>query len=129
MNWFKKFMNGRYGGDQLSLLLLIISVVISLIASITDIPYLGLLSFIPLIIAMNRMLSRNISKRQKENYKLVRLYYPIKNKMSKRKARLKDKENRYFKCSICKTILRVPKGKGKITVTCPKCKNKLIKKT
>ena len=33
----------------------------------------------------------------------------------------RDKEHRYFKCPNCGQYLRVPRGKGKITVNCRNC--------
>lgn len=130
MNWLKKVMAGRYGGDQLCIALLILSVLLSLIS---EIPRLGLvlyLSFIPLALSIFRMFSKNINKRSMENYKFSILISPIYSWSNKRIRRLQDsKTHKYFSCPNCKTQLRVPKGKGKISISCPKCKTEFVKKT
>lgn len=130
MNWLQKFMVGRYGGDQLSMALLILSLVIALIARISGNAYISLISYIPLGFGVFRMLSRNISKRSMENYKFSMIVSPIYSKSLKIGKRFKEiKTHKYFKCQKCKTQLRVPKGKGKIMITCVRCKNEFIKKT
>lgn len=126
MEWLKKFMYGRYGGDNLSRGLLILSFILLILSNILpkSLWFLTIISYIPALICVFRIFSRNIYKRQIENYK----YLKIRNKVIaffKRKSnRLKDlKTHKYFKCSNCNQILRVPRGHGKISITCPKCKN------
>ena len=43
--------------------------------------------------------------------------------------RIKDREHRYFDCPKCRQPVRVPRGKGKIMITCPKCKERFQRKT
>jgi ribosomal protein L37AE/L43A len=69
-------------------------------------------------IAIFRTLSRNTYKRYQENRKFLAL-----------QQRIKDRDHRYFSCPRCKQTVRVPRGKGKIAISCPKCKEKFIKKT
>ena len=130
MDWLKRFMKGRYGGDQLSAALLILSIVLTLIAQLARVPLLIFVGYIPLGISIFRMFSKNKTKRSMENYKFAMLMSPVYARYRKILHRLKDsKTYRYYKCSNCKTTLRVPKGKGKIIVTCPKCKTKFPKRT
>lgn len=130
MDWLRKFMTGRYGGDQLSMFLLIFSVLLTLTTRSTRFPLLAFISYVPLGICIFRMLSRNIQKRSMENYKFAMLVSPAYSWLNKKKNRLADaKTHRYFECPNCKTNLRVPKGKGNIIITCPKCKTELRKKT
>lgn len=130
MEWFKKFMAGRYGGDQLSIFLVILSLLLTLIGQIVEIELLIVLSYIPLLVAIYRIFSKDIHKRSMENYRFAILVSPIYSKFKKTQDRIRaSKTHKYFKCSNCKTTLRVPKGKGKILVTCPKCKVKVTKKT
>jgi ribosomal protein L37AE/L43A len=68
--------------------------------------------------AIFRMLSKNVYKRYEENRKYLRFL-----------DRWKDKEHRYYDCPKCKQTVRVPRGKGKISITCPTCKEKFVKKT
>ena len=60
-----------------------------------------------------------------ENQKFINWWYPIKNRFASAKARRADKDHKYFTCKNCKTICRVPAGKGKIVITCPKCGQKI----
>ena len=130
MNWFKKFFAGRYGGDQLSMALIILSLLLTIIGQLTRFPLLVFVSYVPLGISLFRILSKNISKRSMENYKFAIFMSPIYSKYKNFQNRLKDrKTHRFFKCPNCKTKLRLPKGKGKIIITCPKCKTKFTKIT
>lgn len=130
MNWFKKFMQGRYGGDQLSLVLIILSFILSLTGQISRLRFISILSYIPLGISIFRILSKDISKRSMENYKFSILMSPIYKKYINFKNRVKDsKTHKYFRCPNCKQKLRIPRGKGKIVVTCSKCNHKFNKKS
>lgn len=119
---FRRFMQGRYGNDKLNTVILIVGLIVSLLQLLMPIPTLRLacmlLSYGLLIWAMFRMLSRNTYKRYEENRKYLRFL-----------DRRKDKAHKYFDCPRCRQSVRVPKGKGKIAITCPKCKEKFIKKT
>ena len=114
----RNFMYGRYGTDQLNTCLLIVGVVLCLLSMIPKLYFLGFISFIPLIVTIFRMYSRNIYKRRRENQAFLRLLAPI-----------RDRKNRYFKCPKCHQHIRVPRGKGKIVIRCPSCGEKFTKKT
>ncbi|PHV71413.1 hypothetical protein CS063_05025 [Sporanaerobium hydrogeniformans] len=130
MEWFKKFMQGRYGVDQLSIFLLLLSLPLSLILAFIDFPYLSLITYVPLILCYLRIFSKNISKRQQENFRFLRYWYPTKKKALGYWSRLKGmKTHRYYHCPQCKQALRVPKGRGNIRITCPKCKAEFSKRT
>lgn len=130
MNRFRKFMLGRYGMDQLSMVLLIFSVLLALTSQITGLPSMALISYLPLMICIYRMLSKNIGKRSMENYKFFMFISPLYSWFQKKQGRIKTvKTHRYFKCPNCKATLRLPKGKGRIIITCPKCRTKFEKKT
>ena len=68
--------------------------------------------------ALFRTLSRNTYKRYQENRKFLQIF-----------DRLKDRQHRYFDCPKCRQTVRVPRGKGKIAISCPKCGEKFIRKT
>ena len=116
--WLARFMYGRYGSDKLNMVLLVTGLVISLISSFSGVFLLGYLSWIPFFFVLFRMFSRNIPARRRENQRFVNFL-----------NRMKDRDNRYFNCPQCHQMVRVPKGKGKINIRCPKCGNKFIKKT
>ncbi|MDR2615993.1 MAG: hypothetical protein LBC28_05370 [Oscillospiraceae bacterium] len=87
-------------------------------------------SYALLAIALWRMLSRNIHRRRAENDRFIRVWWPLRTKIKRFLTGFKDrKSHRFFKCPSCKNILRVPKGKGKLQITCPKCGERFIKKT
>lgn len=122
-------MYGRNGVDSFNRFLLITALVVNLISSLADSWLLSLLGSGILAYCIFRTLSKNLYKRQSENAK----YLNVRNKLLRDKNTRKKmwderKTHKYFKCK-CGTRLRVPKGKGKIEITCPKCKTKIIKKT
>ena len=131
-NWFRKlgqrintglshFMTGRYGMDKLNSAILWTSVAVVLIAMF--LPWMvslvfTILAYILMGWAIFRSLSRNTYKRYRENRRFLLLI-----------DRFKDREHKYFVCPRCRQPVRVPRGKGKIAITCPKCKEKFIRKT
>ena len=118
----QRFMMGRYGTDKLNTLILGVALVLCLISMFMPLAWLRLtlaaLSYAFMGYAIFRCLSRNTYKRYLENRKYLAFL-----------ARIKDREHKYFQCPKCRQSVRVPKGKGKISITCPKCKEKFIKKT
>lgn len=119
--WLDRFMTGRYGMDRLNSVLLWVSVALAVLAMLLPgIVGLGLtlLAYLLMGIAVFRALSHNTYKRYRENRWFLLQW-----------DRLKDREHRYYSCPKCRQSVRVPKGKGKIAITCPKCKEKFIKKT
>ncbi|HHW30240.1 MAG TPA: hypothetical protein GXX20_00975 [Clostridiaceae bacterium] len=130
MNWLRNFMTGRYGGDHLSIALLILSILLTFFGQILRFPFLMILSYIPMGICVFRTFSKNINKRRMENYKFMMLMSPVYAWFNKLQKRIIDsKTHKYFKCPKCKATLRLPKGKGKILIICPKCRNEFTRKT
>ena len=118
----RRFMEGRYGTDKLNTAILTLGFVLCLISMIIRIPVVNLvltgLSYALMIWAICRTLSRNTYKRYQENRKYLQIF-----------GRLKDREHRYFDCPKCRQMVRVPRGKGKIAITCPNCREKFVRKT
>jgi len=118
----RRFMMGRYGTDKLNMAILGAGVIACLISVFIRLPLMNLiltaLSYGLMIWAIFRTLSRNTYKRYQENRRYLMLI-----------DRIKDREHRYFDCPKCRQPVRVPRGKGKIAITCPKCREKFIKKT
>ena len=117
----QQFMMGRYGRDQFSIALLCASLVFNLLSSLLNSAFLYWVSMAFLCYALFRMLSRNISKRRAENTKFLTATRPLKRRFSSLRNQMQDKEHRYFRCPNCKQQMRVPKGKGRIQVTCRNC--------
>lgn len=129
-----RFMYGRNGSDQLNLallaaylLILLVQVVFGRIVAVRMI--LELASALLAVLVLFRTFSKNLSKRRAENARFLNWWYPVKNRISGAQQRRLDKEHKYFTCKNCKTICRVPTGKGKIEITCPKCGGKIIGKS
>ena len=120
--WFRQFMQGRYGGDKLNMIILwsgVIACILSLIIPVHVIKIIFLvISYGLMGWAIFRAFSTNTYKRYQENRKYLRLM-----------DRLKDRTHRHFECPKCRQPVRVPRGKGRIAITCPKCREKFIKNT
>ena len=118
----RSFMAGRYGTDRLNMVILCAGLFCSLLSVWVKAVPLNIifwaLSYGLMIWAICRALSRNTYKRYQENRKFLQIF-----------TRLKDRQNRYFDCPKCRQLVRVPRGKGKIAITCPRCKEKFIRKT
>ena len=126
-NSMRRFMAGRNGVDQLNFFLLIAAValnVVSLILSRLGAVFavvgmlVSLISYGVLGWYLFRFFSRNLEKRILENRRYLTW-----------KSRIRDRQNRYYRCHNCKQTVRVPRGRGKICIKCPKCSEKFIKKT
>ncbi len=129
MNFFKRFMHGRYGMDQLSFTLLIIALIILIISRLL-LPILGYFALAIVVYAYYRFFSKDIKKRQGENMKFLSVAKPMQMKIKiKRLLIFGTKTHKYYKCPKCKQMLRVPKNKGLIQITCSRCKKEFIKKT
>lgn len=121
MNFLRRFMYGRYGADQLNLFLLVLYLVLFFLSSITSWGIFYILSLAVMFLSFFRMLSRNIPKRQAENARFLHFFTPAARWLRTRRAILTDREHRYFKCPGCGQQLRVPRGKGRINITCRSC--------
>ena len=119
----RHFMTGRYGSDKLNMWILGFAVICCVIALfVTGLPLvylaLNILSYGLMFWAIFRTLSRNTYRRYRENRRFLMLL-----------DRVKDRQHKYFDCPKCRQPVRVPRGKGKIAITCPKCAEKFIRKS
>ena len=118
----RTFMAGRYGTDRLNMVILCTGLAASILSSLLKVSGLNvifwLLSYGLMFWAIWRSLSRNTYKRYQENRKFMQIV-----------DRIKDRQHRYFDCPKCRQTVRVPRGKGKISITCPRCREKFVKKT
>ena len=119
---YRRFMEGRYGTDRLNMTILTTGLVLCILSMFFRIPAVNLtltvLSYVLMFWAIFRTLSRNTYKRYQENRKYLQVF-----------DRMKDRDHRYFDCPKCRQMVRVPRGKGKIAITCPRCREKFVKKT
>ncbi len=143
MNNYRPFNSNHSGADELSVTLIIAGILLILAYPIFTLSYLRIafiaLGVILIALALMRALSTNIAKRRNENDTFLSIFgggnseERRREREEKRKRRQKRKENEkiyaYFFCPKCKKELRVPRGKGKIKITCPNCGNQFIRKT
>ena len=120
-NALARFMYGRNGTDQLGLFTLTLYLLLWILQAFTGWFFLLLIEYLLLFLTLFRMLSRNLARRRAENAKFLQVVRPVKNRFLSHRARFKDKEHRYFKCPNCGQQMRVPRGKGRITVHCRSC--------
>ncbi len=118
----RRFMQGRYGVDKLNIAILSVGLAVCVVSLFINSPAVNLalmaVSYGLMFWAMFRILSRNTYRRYQENRRFLQLF-----------DRVKDRQHRYFNCPKCRQRVRVPRGKGKISITCPRCGEKFVRKT
>lgn len=129
MKKIREFFMNRYGMDSLNRALMVLYIIFLIISLITRQDVFMYISLGIVVYQVYRALSRNFTARTKENQVFIKFWNPIKRKYYSIKKKITDKTHRYFKCPKCKTEIRVPKNKGKIRITCPKCSEQFIKNT
>ena len=132
LNKFREFMYGRYGGnDALNIFLIICGAVVTLILSLFfyRAPLMRLIGFVPYGLAVFRALSKNYEARIKENRRFLEVSAPWRSFILKKINQLRDKDHKYYACPQCHRTLRVPRGRGKIKISCPHCGREFFKKT
>lgn len=126
----QRFMIGRYGADELSKAQ---SVVVMILLVLSLFGRLGILYWLALalmIYSIWRMFSKNVSKRYEENQKYLNYRYKATVKIDRMKKHFAQRKiYRFYKCPQCRQKVRVPKGRGKICITCPKCRTEFVKKS
>ena len=127
-----RFMYGRNGIDALNWALVILELVVSILSSIIRVQgvsqALYFVSMVLMFIVLIRSFSRNLDQRRAENAKFLAWWMPKANAMRGAQARRADKAHKYVRCS-CGAYCRVPRGVGKVELTCPKCGKKKVVKT
>lgn len=129
-NWLVRFMEGRHGVDHYSRFLSIAACVLLVVSLLLNAQLLWYVSLFLLLYSYFRIFSRNTAKRQAENRKYLTVSYRFTSKFHAKKQRWQQRKDfRFFPCPGCKAVMRVPKGKGKIQITCPKCGMQFVRKS
>ena len=142
---FMRFMQGRYGVDELGRFMTGLLLVVIILDMFTRSKIMNILFWVLFVLIYYRMFSKNWSKRQLENQKYLNIKYKLHTKwcqitkkqggnstaqmVNKFKYDMEQKKKYHiYKCPKCKQKIRIPRGKGKIAISCPKCHNEFIKR-
>lgn len=125
---FQRFMMGRYGIDSFSKFLLGVVLVCWFLNMIFGSRILYSWCVVLMVYVYYRMFSRQIAKRQMENMKFLSIKSKLLSKLKLNKTQIQQRKTHHiYKCPVCKQKIRIPRGKGRICITCPKCKNEFTK--
>lgn len=124
-----RFMQGRYGADQLNRFLTIL-VIICLVFSLFGLRIFYVFGIALLIYSYFRVFSKNLYKRREENAAFIRMEYRFRQRFASWKRTMQQRKTHHiYRCPSCKQKIRVPRGKGRIEIRCPKCSHTFIKKS
>lgn len=135
--WLQNIIRQSNGVDELSTFLLKTGTILGIIGLLFNSTIIVWLAFILIIFMYGRTFMKNRHKFYQQNRK----YHQIRNNiinyfngqrdiLERKKERLDQRKTyRFYKCPKCGQKVRVPKGKGKIAITCPSCAEKFVKKT
>ena len=126
---FYRFMQGRYGIDQLNSFLMIVCVICFIVNMFIGSIVLTFIAYGTWLFVIFRMFSKNIYARNRENDKYLNFFSPLSRWLKLKLMSKQDPSHKYFSCPKCKQMVRVPKGHGTVVVTCPNCQNKFEKRT
>lgn len=127
---FLRFMQGRYGADQLYRVMLIGGAVLVILSNFIFEAFFLLLGWILVVLAFVRAFSKDYSRRYAENQKFLELTGKIRKVFGKQKYVMEQRKDYHiYTCPQCRQKIRMPRGKGKVEISCPKCHTKFIKKS
>ncbi|MDE6625720.1 MAG: hypothetical protein K2K56_05035 [Lachnospiraceae bacterium] len=132
----REVMSRRCGLDELNSFIMLVAFVFVLIALFTQKGIYILLGDVFGIICYIRIFSKKLDKRSRENAlymrymgNVVAIARRVKLVVKMKIKSIQDKEYAYFVCPTCGQVVRVPKGKNKVNIRCPKCSMTFIKRT
>lgn len=124
----QQFMVGRYGIDSFSKFLMGTALVLCILDIFIDSAMMNSWFVLIIIYVYFRMFSRNHSKRYQENMKYLQIRNKVIAKFNSEKSVMKQRKTHHiYKCPTCRQKIRIPRGKGRICITCPKCKTEFTK--
>lgn len=126
-----RFMQGRYGNDGLNRFLLIVIFVCFILSLFSGrVGIFHIIGTASLVYLYFRMFSKNIYKRRAENAVYLKYEYKVKQFFATFKRDMKQRKTHHiYRCPSCKQKIRIPRGKGRIEIRCPKCSTTFIKKS
>ncbi len=122
---FANWMRGRNGADELSMAIVVLSALLLVINLFAHTRFLPFIALALALYACWRDSSKNLAARRKENRAFLKLLGPAAQWIKNPRATMDERRSyKHLTCPSCGQQMRVPRGKGKMRVTCPKCKNK-----
>jgi DNA-directed RNA polymerase subunit RPC12/RpoP len=124
IKWYlRHFMDGRNGMDECAKTSMIGACIIMMISNVLRSAMVHLLAWMMFVYGLYRIFSRDVRRRSEENHTFLSYLQLGRMNFEQRKT------HRIYLCKNCKRKIRVPKGKGKIEITCPSCGCKMIHHT
>lgn len=123
------FMYGRYGVDTLNIVLMGCCLTAFLLNIFITGVALRFVGYGIWLLVIFRMFSKQAYKRNQENKKFMQIISPLTRRKKLYQTRKQDPTHKYYRCSSCQQIVRLPKGRGKVVVKCPKCQHQFEKRT
>ena len=124
----RNLMMGRYGIDSFSKFLMGIAVVLCILDIFVNSVFINSWFIVIIVYVYYRMFSRNYNKRYQENMKFLQIKNKVVAKFNSEKSIMKQRKTHHiYKCPTCSQKIRIPKGKGRICITCTKCKTEFTK--
>ena len=125
-----RFMVGRNGVDDLARFESWFVLVVLILSIFTRSGLLDLIAIAFIVHMYFRVFSRNVSKRYEENQKFLNFRYDWTVKWNRKKKHFEQRKMyKFYKCPMCRQEVRVPRGHGKICITCPKCREEFIRRS
>ena len=132
-NFVNKLMYGRYGHDQLNVFLLVLTLAAWIACLFVKQPLanrvISTAGYVLILLSLFRCMSRSYDRRRSENERFLTITNPITRTVRQMHAQTMDRDHKYFRCPTCGQMLRVPRGKGKISISCRSCGTSFQKKT
>ena len=133
-SWLTRVMAGRNGVDRLGRFLSVVTVIFLLLSLLAGRSGAGslfwVLGVVCFLLGLFRSFSRNLQRRRAENEAYIRLEEKVLGRFRGARERFRQrKDYRFFQCPSCRTWLRVPRGKGRVQVTCRQCGERFTRKT
>lgn len=127
-DWQRKvaeWLRGRQGPDDLAVFSVNLAIVIVLVNVFARTGWLGWVALALVAYSMFRIQSKNLGARARENAAFLKALGPVRPWIQNPRAAWSElRAYKHVRCASCKQRIRVPRGKGKLRVTCPRCKSK-----
>ena len=125
-----RFMMGRYGFDEYSKFLSVVALILLILNFFSHSGILYILALAAIVYIYYRVLSRDHSKRYRENVKYIQLKDRVTGIFRREKSYMEQRKTHHiYTCKGCGQKIRIPRGKGKIAIRCPKCNTEFIKRS